>query len=94
MKRIELGQQEPKEFMDEMMESVIFDLDLNKPLDIENPNFLLNSYYSFIQNTLGKSSVNNMLSCITGIFIILNMVFVMNYAFGIGNCNLHFRMIK
>ena len=34
IKRIKLGQQKPKEFMDEMMETVISDL--NKPLNSKN----------------------------------------------------------
>ena len=71
IKRIVLGQHEQKEFMDEMMETVILDLDLNQPLEIKKPPFIGNKF-------------NNILSSMTGIFLIINMIFVMNYSFGIG----------
>ena len=66
--------------MDEMMETVILDLDLNKPLEIKKPH----SYDHFIQNSFEGTMLNNILSFMTGIFLTLNMIFVMNYTFGIG----------
>ena len=89
LKKIVLGQQEPKEFMDEIMETVILDLDLNKPQEIKKPSFVKYSLYSLIQNSLEGIMLNNIISFMTGIFLILDMIFVMNCTFGIGNLTLH-----
>ena len=71
--------------MDEMMETVILDLDLNMPHGNEKPSFLKYSYYPFIQKTFGGNTCNNILSCITGILIIINILSVVNFVLGIGN---------
>ena len=72
IKRIKLGQKEPKEFMDEMMDTVISDL--KQPLENKNHEFYVITF----------NQLYNLLSCITGIFIVINMIFVINYALGIG----------
>ena len=78
IKRIKLGQKEPKEFMDEMMDTVISDL--REPLENKKYDFQVN-FTSYLPST---NVPYNLLSFITGIFIVINMIFVINYAFGIG----------
>ena len=72
IQKIELGQQKPKEFMDEIMETVISDL--NKPL---KSNSLLR-----IEKTLS----HELLGCtfITGFLTIFSIIFALNFFFGIG----------
>ena len=64
--------------MDEMMDTVISDL--REPLENKKYDFQVN-----FTSYLPSSNVPyNILSSITGIFIVINMIFVINYAFGIG----------
>ena len=72
IQKIELGQQKPKEFMDEIMETVISDL--NKPL---KSNSLLR-----IEKTLS----NELLGCtfFTGFLTVFSIIFALNFFFGIG----------
>ena len=100
MQKIELGQQKPKEFMDEMMETVISDL--NKPLKSNNistisicalfyqinlVNFFSKNCFTYLgYKYLEKAISMSSVGCniITAILVVLSMTIAINFVFGIG----------
>ena len=94
IQKIELGQQKSKEFMDEIMETVVSDLD--QPLISKNCfyscSFRFIIYINYIVFTfLGYRSFEKAVSfgsfgcnIIAGSLVILTMLFALNFIFGIG----------